>query len=200
MIADDSISTKSLCAEEVKNINNNEEEELNNDKIHNSSVSTIDIDTDEMILSILSSEGSSIENTAIQNKKSLYLSISRLNCNDGSSSDEDKAFNNNSANDLDLDDRKIEPEDLEDETESFNNNYSSLINCDDCEEEFGDFSDSFVNSAVHPQSDFDASNDSEEQFADFESSEAAVAIAINAPPANVAGFVSIPPLSEGSHL
>ena len=198
MIADDSISTKSLCAEEVENINNNEEEELNNGKIHNSSVSTIDIDTDEMILSILSSEGSSIENTAIQNKKSLYLSISRLNCNDGSSSDEDKAFNNSSANDLDLDDRKIEPEDLEDETESFNNNYSSLINCDDCEEEFGDFSDSFVNSAVHPQSDFDASNDNEEQFADFESSEAAVAI--NAPPANVAGFVSIPPLSEGSHL
>lgn len=191
MIADNSLHEKST--EELTNVNKVNEEEPTK------SSSIIDIDTDEMILSILSPEGSSIENTTIPNKKALYLSISRLNCNDGSS-DEDEPFHNNSANDLDVDvdvdDRKTDPEDLEDETGSFNNNYSSLINCDDCEEEFGDFSDSFVNTA-HTKSEFGANKLDEEQFADFESNAAAVAIATNAP---VSGFVSIPPLSEGSHM
>lgn len=158
----------------------------------------VDIDADEMIMSILSPEGVSREDTTIINKKAMYLSINRLNCNDGSSSDEEGSFDKHAINN-EADKQIIEPEELEqeEEAESLSNNYTSLVNCNDCDEEFGDFLESIPNVASI-KSDFDDNND-DEQFADFESNDAATSINIP-PPANLSSFVSIPPLSVGNQL
>ena len=190
MFSDDGFSDKGAknITEEVLIM---EELSKNDKEMHDSSV--LDIDADEMIMSILSPEGLIGEDSAIRNKKAMYLNISRLNCNDGSSSDEEESFNTkHSANDTD--NIKLEPEELEDDTESLSNNYTSLVNCNDCDDDdFGDFSESIPNAAsIRP--DFDDSNADEQfQFADFESN-----AAINIPsPVNSTNFVSIPPLSEG---
>lgn len=152
----------------------------------------VDIDADDMIMSILSPEGVSREDAAIINKKAMYLSINRLNCN-GSSSDEEESSNKRSVNNDDTDNNMIGPEELEDETDSLCNNYTSLVNCNDCDEEFGDFLEPPI------KSDFDDDNKDDGQFADFESNTAAISINIP-PPVNLSSFISIPPLSEGNLL